>query len=51
MKSGANFLDQKKIRTGFEAGMTAEEISEDLQIALAHVKTYQPKKKAKKAND
>ena len=45
MKTGANFLDQKKINDGFAGGLTAKEISDDLQIALGHVETYAPKKK------
>ena len=48
MKTGANFLDQKKINDGFAGGLTAKEISDDLQIALGHVETYAPKKKVTK---
>ena len=51
MKSGANFLDQKKIIDGFKAGMTAKQISDDLQIAESHVATYKPKRTRKKKAD
>jgi len=48
MKSGANFIDQRKIHTMYAEGRTAEEISEKLMISLSHIKTYKPKQTRKK---
>lgn len=51
MKTGANFIDQRKINGMYAAGDTAEVISATLQINLKHVETYKPKKPRKKKGE
>jgi len=45
MKTGANFIEQNQINRMFEQGETAKAISTLLNIKLAHIETYKPKKK------
>ncbi len=53
MKSGANFMDQNRIKEMIEAGKDAKEISDALYINLDHIETYVKKtvKKAVKKSD
>lgn len=49
MKSGANFIEQNLIAKLVKDGATAHEISAGMGINLAHIQTYFPKKRKKKA--
>ena len=51
MKSGANFIEQRQIVKLFADGLTAEQISEGMRIAVAHVATYKPKRTRKKKDE
>lgn len=42
MKNGANFQDINQIKLGFEKGMSAQDISSRLNIAVSCVESFAP---------